>query len=93
VITRPPSRSCCGSPSAIRTTPTGSAGLSVSHNCVGRVYEAEGRLADALREFEDDLAIAERLAAHDPTSIQWQKDLVDTRSSVDRVRKELRPQP
>jgi two-component system, NarL family, nitrate/nitrite response regulator NarL len=25
--------------------------------------------------------------------IQWQKDLVDTRSSVDRVRKELRPQP
>ena len=62
---------------------------SEKHNCVGRVYEAQGRLADALREFEDDLAIAERLAAHDPTNRQWQKDLAETRRSVDRLRKEL----
>jgi tetratricopeptide (TPR) repeat protein len=68
-------------------------GLSVSHNCVGSVYEAQGRLADALREYEADLAIADRLAAHDPTNAHWQKDLATAQMSVDRLRKQLGPQP
>jgi eukaryotic-like serine/threonine-protein kinase len=67
--------------------------LSVSHNRVGDIYQAQGRLADALREYEAVLAIAERLAAHDPTNAQWQKDLATTQMSVDRLRKQLGPQP
>ena len=67
--------------------------LWVSHNCVAHVYEAQGQLAEALREFEAELAVAERLAGYDPTNARWQQDLADTRIIVDRLRREFGLQP
>lgn len=63
--------------------------LSVSHNCVGRVLRALDKLADALREFEADLAIAERLASLDPTNAQWQEDLAAARRALAELRKQI----
>jgi hypothetical protein len=65
----------------------------MSHNGIGRVYQAQGRLAEALGEFEAELAVAERLAAYDPTNARWQQDLTDARITVDRLRRKFGLQP
>ena len=49
--------------------------LSVSLNKVGDIKAAQGDLAGALKAYEQDLAIAERLAAADPSNAGWQRDL------------------
>jgi tetratricopeptide (TPR) repeat protein len=49
--------------------------LSVSHNRVGAVLQAQGDPAGALTEYRAGLAIAERLAAADATNALWQSDL------------------
>ena len=36
---------------------------------------AQGNLAEALKAYRDGLAIAERLAAADPSNAGWQRDL------------------
>jgi tetratricopeptide (TPR) repeat protein len=50
-------------------------GLSVSHNKLGDVLEAQGNLAGALEAYRNGLAIMEALAARDPDNTQWQRGL------------------
>jgi hypothetical protein len=47
----------------------------VAFNKIGGVEEAQGDLASALKSYEADLAIAERLAKSDPSNAGWQRDL------------------
>ena len=49
--------------------------LSISHDRTGDVLLVQGDFAGALAAYQDDLAIAERLAAQDPGNAQWQGDL------------------
>ena len=50
--------------------------LSVSHNKIGEVQQAQGDLAAALASYQASLAIAERLAKEDPGQCAgWQRDL------------------
>jgi hypothetical protein len=42
---------------------------------------AQGKLDEALKSYRDSLAIAERLAAADPSNTRWQRDLSISRSS------------
>ncbi|MBA3560785.1 MAG: hypothetical protein H0W30_19585, partial [Gemmatimonadaceae bacterium] len=42
---------------------------------IGDVQRARGHLDDALGSFQASLAIAEKLAAHDPANTEWQRDL------------------
>jgi len=42
---------------------------------VGHVLVAQGDAAGALKAYRDSLAIAQRLAAADPTNAAWQRDL------------------
>ena len=46
--------------------------LSVSHNKIGDVQQAQGDLAAALASYQASLAIAERLAKADPGNAGWQ---------------------
>jgi tetratricopeptide (TPR) repeat protein len=50
-------------------------GLSVSHNRIGEVQQAQGDLAAALTSYRASHAIAERLAKTDPGNAGWQRDL------------------
>ena len=65
-------------------------GLSVSHYHLGSIYLTQGHLADALKEFRTDLAIAKALAALDSGNAQWQRDLRNSRKAVKRATKALR---
>ena len=47
----------------------------MSKDQVGNVLSAQGRLDDALSTYRAGLAIAERLAAADPSNAGWQRDL------------------
>ena len=50
--------------------------LSVSHNRVAMLLEAQGRRsARRLTHARDALAIMERLAAEDPSNVDWQREL------------------
>ena len=49
--------------------------LSVSHDRIGDVQEAQGDLAAALASYQASLAIRERLAKADPGNAGWQRDL------------------
>src|SRR5271166_3693852 len=49
--------------------------LSVPHDRIGEVQQAQGDLAAALTSFQASLAIAERLAKADPGNAGWQRDL------------------
>jgi hypothetical protein len=42
---------------------------------VGNVLVAQGNLPEALKSYQADLAIAERLARSDPGNVGWQRDL------------------
>ena len=42
---------------------------------IGDVLMAQDNMADALKAFEDQFAIAERLARIDPGNAGWQRDL------------------
>jgi len=64
----------------------------VSHTNVGNVFQAQGRLAEALAEYQADLAIAERLALLDPTNAGWQTDLRITRELIDELRDGIKPE-
>jgi tetratricopeptide (TPR) repeat protein len=49
--------------------------LSVSHLKLGDVLSAQGDLGGALAAYREALAIAQRLAAADPSNTEWQRDL------------------
>ena len=49
--------------------------LSVSHNKIGDVQQAQGDLAAALTSYQASLAIREHLAKADPGNAGWQRDL------------------
>ena len=49
--------------------------LSVTHDKVGDVQQAQGDLAAALTSYQASLAIAERLTKADPDNAGWQRDL------------------
>ncbi len=42
---------------------------------IGNVLGAQGKLDEALTRYRDALAVAERLAASDPTNTEWQRDV------------------
>ena len=50
-------------------------------------FQAQGRLADALREFEADLVIAQQLVARDPGNSVWQENLNVTRTCIDQMQR------
>jgi tetratricopeptide (TPR) repeat protein len=49
--------------------------LSVSHDRVGDVLVAQGKLPESLKSYRDGLAIRERLASAAPDNTDWQRDL------------------
>jgi hypothetical protein len=49
--------------------------LSVSYKKIGDVQVAQGDLAGAQKSYQDDLAIADKLAKADPGNAEWQRDL------------------
>ena len=49
--------------------------LAVSYDKVGDVLVAQGNLAEALKAYQDSLAIRDRLAKADPGNAGWQRDL------------------
>ena len=55
--------------------PAGSAISSVAYDKIGDVLLAQGKLAEALASYREDLAITSRLAAADPSNASWQRDL------------------
>jgi hypothetical protein len=62
--------------------------LSVSHNCVGRVLEAQGRLAEALAEYQVAETILVVLTSALPDQAEWAEDLVSIRSQIAAARDE-----
>ena len=68
------SRSESSSPRATPPTPRGSA-TSRSATKIGDVQSAQGQLEQALNAYRRALAIAEQLAARDPSNAAWQRDL------------------
>ncbi|TFF21725.1 tetratricopeptide repeat protein [Jiella endophytica] len=60
--------------------------LSVSHNRIGDVMVAQGRLEDAAQSFQAGLEIAERLARSDPSNAGLQRDLSVSHSRIGNVR-------
>ncbi len=63
--------------------------LSVSHNCVGGVYQSQGKLLEALAEFESDKRIMADLCARDPGNADWQQDLAVTHNRLAAVHLDL----
>lgn len=49
--------------------------LSVSHERLGNVAVAQGKLDEAARSYSEALAIRKKLAEGDPSNTQWQRDL------------------
>jgi hypothetical protein len=60
--------------------------LSVSHNNVGSVLEAQGRLAEALAEYEAAEKILLTLTSAAPDHARWKADLEVTRGLLASVR-------
>ena len=49
--------------------------LSLSYSRVGDALMAQGNLAEALKSYQEGLAVADRLAKFDPENPSWQRDL------------------
>ena len=62
-------------PRRTRATPSGSATSRSASIKIGDVQSARGNLDAALKAYQDSLAIAEKLAAQDPSNTEWQRDL------------------
>jgi tetratricopeptide (TPR) repeat protein len=59
--------------------------LSVSHDRLGHVLLEQGKLAEALKAYQDGLAIADRLAKTNPSNVSWQHDLAVSHNRVGNV--------
>ena len=68
-------RSASGWRRPIRATPPGSATCRSATTSSATCWGRRGRLDDALTAYRASLAIAERLAAADPSNAGWQRDL------------------
>jgi len=51
------------------------AALAASYEKVGTVLVAQGKLPGALKAYQADMTIADRLAKADPGNASWQRDL------------------
>ena len=51
-------------------------------NKVGDGLQEQGQGADALQAYRDSLAIAQKLAAQDPSNTTWQRDLAVSLNKV-----------
>jgi len=60
--------------------------LAFAHNCVGSVWESLDESSRAVKEYEESLAIAEKLVMLDSTNILWQQDLIDFKRQIEHVR-------
>jgi len=65
--------------------------LSVSLYSLASIMEVQGRLPEALEQRQADLAIAERLVALDPTNLQWQNDLKESRQALEALNRQISP--
>ena len=52
---------------------------------LGRTLQSEGKLADALREFQKQMEIMRRLTERDPDNTDWLRDLSISHNNVGRV--------
>ncbi len=59
--------------------------LSVSHNNVGGVLEAQGKLPEALAEYQAYQRIMQELTARDPDNADWRRELSVSHNCVDGV--------
>ena len=65
--------------------PAGSAISRCRNSKVGDVLVAQGNLAEALKSYQDSLAIRDRLAQADPGNATWQRDLAISHGRVGHV--------
>ena len=49
--------------------------LSLSYSRVGDALMAQSNLAEALKSYQEGLAVADRLAKSDPENADWQRDV------------------
>ena len=56
--------------------------LSVCHNKIGYLLEDQGRLDEAVREFQAALDIRKELIKADPNNYKWQRDLAATHANI-----------
>ena len=56
--------------------------LPVSYERLGDVWMARGKLNEALKAYQDGLAIRERLIATDPNNTLWQRNLSISQASA-----------
>ena len=61
--------------------------LSVSHNNVGCLLQEQEKLAEAMQEFEEANAIQQRLVTLDITNTTWQRDLRNSQSWIDYLKR------
>jgi hypothetical protein len=59
--------------------------LSIAHNCVGSVLQAQGRWDEALREYEATKQIMFGLTQRHPDNADWQRDLAFAHNRVGSV--------
>jgi tetratricopeptide (TPR) repeat protein len=59
--------------------------LSVSHERIGGILQAQGDLAGALAEYRRSHEIFEALAERDPGNMRWQRDLSISHDNVSRI--------
>ena len=64
--------------------------LSVSHNMIGNIEQAQGNLAAALTSFKAGMAMRRKLTAADPSNSEWQRDLSVSHDGALYVRADLR---
>jgi len=56
--------------------------LSISYQKIGLVRQAQGQQAEALRLYQQSLAIRERLVQLDPSNAEWREDLRWTQAQI-----------
>ena len=59
--------------------------LSVSHNRVGGILQAQDKLMEALAEYQEGERIMQELTARDPDNAQWRRDLSVAHNFVGRI--------
>jgi tetratricopeptide (TPR) repeat protein len=59
--------------------------LSLNYERVGKVFEAQGKLPEALNVYEQSLKIRQHLAEYDPTNVGWYKDFSENYDRVGNV--------
>ena len=55
--------------------PGGGVSLSITHDNIAGILEAQGKLAEALAEYEAEKRTMQELTARDPDNAQWRRDL------------------